>query len=711
MKRIPSVRTALGVALLAAAVVVPLTLSQRLEAETSATSKLRGELASVIDSAASRTLIPISIVLQAQVDTAELRAISDSSELDERHERVSEPLKALAAETQADLLAYLRSQQANGEVGGNIRTLWLSNVVAVDATPAVVRTVAERDDVAWVNHNPKRDVFVRMPEPRPAPAGVPTTCGLDQIRAPEVWSTYGITGTGKVVAVIDTGVCYSHSDLANQMWVNPGEDLDNDGVLFDPDDMNGIDDDGNGFVDDFIGWDFDSGDNDPMDTHGHGTHVAGTVAGDGSGGTQTGVAPGADIMALRVGVSFADEMDVWNAMQYAADNNADVISMSLGWPHSVGPDRTTWRTNCENVVAMGTIMSIAAGNEGNCCNPVDNVRTPGDVPIVITNGATDCSDGVAGFSSRGPVTWESVSPWFDHPYPPGLIKPTVSAPGVDTISAALCSGYVAFNGTSMATPHVSGVIAMMLEASPSLSPDIVKLILTQSVVDIADPGQDVDSGFGRVDAFLAVTNATSQSGPEIFSVSPNMGANTLPTVVTITGENFIGDMNVAFGSEPATFVTRVDGSTLLVGAPSSDTLGTKDISIGNFFGNDILEDAFTYHPTLTVISTDIQAGEEVRLFAGGPPGGDWGALRASLPGGHIFKGFALCLSSDGLRIIDHSRRSPSMVLNGAGQSILRWEVPNGAQPGVHAYSTRLFFLLLAERITKNSTKIEKAIAE
>src|SRR5262249_40368775 len=156
--------------------------------------------------------------------------------------------------------------------------------------------------------------------------------------------------------------------------------------------------------DDLIGWDFDTNDNNPNDdSNGHGSHTAGTVAGDGTQGTQSGVAPDAHVMAVRVGVTFADEVDVWSGMQYAANNAANSISMSLGWPHNQTPDRPTWRANCENTIDMGTAMVIAAGNEGFGAEP-DNVRTPGDVPRVITVGATDCSDALASFSSRGPVT-------------------------------------------------------------------------------------------------------------------------------------------------------------------------------------------------------------------------------------------------------------------------------------------------------------------
>jgi hypothetical protein len=208
-------------------------------------------------------------------------------------------------------------------------------------------------------------------------------------------------------------------------------------------------------------------------------------------------------MIVRVGLTFSDEVSVWSGMQYAADNGADSITMSLGWPHNQNPDRATWRQNSENTIEAGTAMVIAAGNEG-AGNEPDNIRTPGDVPRIISVAATDCSDNIASFSSRGPVSWQGVAPYDDHPYPPGLIKPDVSGPGVSTVSHNFCSGYSSKSGTSMATPHVAGAVALMMEANPGLQHDEIKQVLMDTSVDLGAPGKDNVYGQGRVDAFAAV---------------------------------------------------------------------------------------------------------------------------------------------------------------------------------------------------------------
>jgi len=158
-------------------------------------------------------------------------------------------------------------------------------------------------------------------------------------------------------------------------------------------------------------------------------------------------------MVTKFWNSFSGEQSVWDSMQYATDNGAHITTASLGWPHSLNPDRVTWRMVCENTIAAGLVVLYAAGNEG-CGNPPDNVRTPGDVPSVLSIGATDCNDVIAGFSSCGPITWQGILPYDDCPYPPGCLKPTVSAPGVSTISCdnLPCTGYTTKSGTSMATP-------------------------------------------------------------------------------------------------------------------------------------------------------------------------------------------------------------------------------------------------------------------
>ena len=488
---------------------------------------LRPPLGEVLDAAGPDDLIPVSIVLREQAGREQLLLAGAGLEGEAKRQAVIRRLKAIAAGTQGPLVQALRGEPR----AANIRPLWIGNVIGAEMHPDLIRRIAVRPEVAWVNHNPKVDVSLLRPD-NLAPdieipeGGMPAEieCGTDLMGAPRVWSELGITGRGAVIAVVDSGVCYTHPDIIQQIWVNPGEDLDGDGVVFDLDDANGVDDDGNGHVDDFIGWDFDQNDNDPDDDNSHGSHVAGTVAGDGTSGTESGVAPDASIMVVRVGLQFSDEVSVWAGMQYAAENGADSISMSLGWPHNQNPDRATWRQNSENTIEAGTAMVVAAGNEGQGNEP-DNIRTPSDVPRIITVAATDCNDNIASFSSRGPVTWQDVPQYGDWPYPPGLVKPDVAGPGVSTLSHNFCSGYSSKSGTSMATPHVAGAVALMMEANPGLTHDEIKQVLMDTSIDLGAVGKDNHYGQGRVDAYAAVDAVfgLSFAGVELVEAGPDYG--------------------------------------------------------------------------------------------------------------------------------------------------------------------------------------------
>ena len=474
--------------------------------------KLRGELARIMGDAEPGEQIRIVIVMQDQVAPNDLAQASTINNKQMRRASVTALLKHQARFSQQALLDQLAAEQKAGEVGARVRPLWIHSAVATQATAGAIGRIAQRADVAWISSDQLRGSEIFPVEPRdtePGPGGGgplqsvnAIECGVNIMRAPEVWNDLGITGDGVVVGIIDSGACLTHPDLANQIWDNVDE-IPN----------NGIDDDNNGYIDDMVGWDFWGNDNNVGDSNGHGTHTTGTVAGDGTNGMTTGMAPDVSMMILRISFSLSAETMVWEAMQYAVDNEADVITASIGWLHAWNPDRPMWRTVCENTIAAGTVVIYAAGNEG-CSIPPDEIRTPGDVPAIITVGATDCGDGLASFTSCGPVTWQNIPPWNDCPYPPGCIKPTISAPGVNTISTSNnCSTYFSISGTSMSTPHVAGAVALILQANPDLEPAQVKEILQLTAVDLGAPGMDNSFGAGRVDAMEAVLLALKMIAP------------------------------------------------------------------------------------------------------------------------------------------------------------------------------------------------------
>lgn len=453
---------------------------------------------------------------EGTVDTEYIAQASQGMTRDERRQFAAQVMKDRSASAQAGILAQLDSY--GGDMVSGVRPLWIVNAVGARLSSNVIRDIALREDVLYVRLVNVSSALIEPVDVRPATmeeSSRDIAWGVSKIGAPDVWAL-GYDGSGVLVSVVDTGVNYNHLDLHNNMWHDTPAGY-------------------------HYGWDFDDDDGDPMDTHGHGTHCAGSVAGNGTAGTQTGVAPGATIMALRVGVSFSDELDVWEAFQFSIDHGADVISTSLGWPQSASPDRASWRESEENVLAAGICHSIAAGNESGNPYSWGDIRTPGDCPppwlhpeqttsggltAVVTVGATDSNDNIASFSSVGYSTWKYDAPWFDYPDTSpdiGLIDPDISGPGVDIVSCNYSnpSGYTTMSGTSMATPHLAGVMALVLQANPSLSPAQVDSIIEVTALDLGAAGKDNIYGSGRVQALEAVQAAlevpvaggTQQGGP------------------------------------------------------------------------------------------------------------------------------------------------------------------------------------------------------
>jgi hypothetical protein len=281
---------------------------------------------------------------------------------------------------------------------------------------------------------------------------------LDQINAPEVWNQ-SFTGEGVVVAVLDTGVDYNHPDLADNIWVNDDEIPDN-----------GIDDDANGFIDDVRGWNFlNGGNNNPMDTDSHGTHVAGTIAALDNSFGSTGVAPDATIMPVRVidgwtnpGINRFDRT-LADGIYYAVQNGATVLNMSLGnYPDE--PSMVQTEAALEYARQAGVVAVMASGNERQegAVRPIEPAwYSRRNLGIAV--GANNRKGQVANFSN--PMGKRRMDFFV--------------APGVHVYSTVLDGLHeqVGWSGTSMATPHVAGVVALLRDANPGLSADQIEEVL------------------------------------------------------------------------------------------------------------------------------------------------------------------------------------------------------------------------------------------
>ncbi|MDZ4167477.1 MAG: S8 family serine peptidase [Coriobacteriia bacterium] len=299
-----------------------------------------------------------------------------------------------------------------------------------------------------------------------------------RIQAESAWEL--TRGNDVLVAVVDTGVALDHEDLAAHMWINPGEIPGNS-----------IDDDDNGFVDDVAGWDFVNQDGKPDDDNGHGTHCAGIAAAVTDNGRGiAGMAPGARILPVKVLDSRGSGSSAVLAegIDYAVDAGADVVSVSVGG--SIGS--LTVAAAVARARSAGVLVVAAAGNEGGA------VLYPAAYPETMCVGATDAADVRTTYSNYGSAM-------------------DIVAPG-GTSDAAVYStvrydGYGTKYGTSMATPHVAGVAALLLGERPHLSPEALRFLIGSTATDLGSQGRDDYYGDGLVQARSAIDLMLADSTP------------------------------------------------------------------------------------------------------------------------------------------------------------------------------------------------------
>lgn len=317
-----------------------------------------------------------------------------------------------------------------------------------------------------------------------------------RIQAEGAWEV--ARADGVVIAVVDTGVDLGHEDLAANLWSNPFEIPGN-----------GIDDDGNGLVDDVWGWDFVNSDTVPADDNGHGSHCAGIAAAVTDNRTGiAGMAPEARIMAVKVLDSRGSGSSsvLAEGIDYAVDSGADVVSLSVGGPVA----SFALEAALQRATAAGVLVVAAAGNEG------EAVLYPAAYADAMCVGATDPSDARATYSNFGPA--------MDVVAPGG----TSAAPVYSTIRS---NSYGTKYGTSMATPHVAGVVALLLGERPHLSPAALGLIIGSTAVDLGTIGWDEYYGHGLVQARSALDLMLADDSPPesrcATSVAPPEGVEIL----------------------------------------------------------------------------------------------------------------------------------------------------------------------------------------
>ncbi len=478
-------------------------------------------------------MIEITVLMKSRCDRNMLN--QRASALPTRAERrtfVVDELKRFTEASQSDLKLSLAEMEQQGEVTAP-RSLWMSNSLYFSATKEAILALAKRDDIAHIGYNIERKWIDDDEKPTSANETREITPNILKVNADKVWEL-GFTGQGIVVSVIDAGVNYNHLDLADHLW-----------------------DGGEAFP--HHGYDVRNDDDDPMDDMGHGTHCAGTVAGDGTAGSQTGVAPDAQIMCIKSvnADGTGGAVKLAEGMEWSVEHGCDIISMSMGLVHPSVTERELFRRTCVSILDAGVSSFICAGNEGfaldqypipqnvripgSCPPPYldpDQMANPGELSSAIVVGSVDDNDQASFFTANGPCTWQDTE-YGDYAYNPGigLIRPDVCAPGesIKSLNYTSNTGYKSMTGTSQATPCVAGIAALMLSKNPELSPADICRILEETSVKLT-PTKSNLTGVGRVDALAAIEAVEAYDGLDESNVKANIYPNPTKDVVNIECE-------------------------------------------------------------------------------------------------------------------------------------------------------------------------------
>jgi len=498
-----------------------------------------------LEKAQGKEFVSAIVILESPIDIMALDFAlhARKAPLAERHLEVIEALKYNAAQTQPAFRNELEAQKQLGELTG-YTAYWIENLFVIHASKDFVESLRDRGDVKYVTENFRAELIEPILSEGREPGRNPldtesTTAGQNAIRATEVNRVLGITGQGVLVANCDTGVDGNHPALMSR-WrgvTEPASECWRDAL---------------GSAPSF-----------PADGNGHGTHVMGTITGRAISGSDTntvGSAPNAKWIAtnsINQGVSSEFDNDIIADYQWFADPDGnggttddvpDVIQNSWGVFTGLGYAQCFdfWNTVITNCEAAGPVVTWSAGNES-----TSGLRSPAIYSLnayqIFSVGAVDATNfgapyPLASFSSQGPTPCAPANP--------DNIKPEISAPGVNVYSSIPGGGYSnGYSGTSMAGPHVAGVVALMREACPNCDHITIKDAIMNTAIDYGPAGQDNQFGHGFIDAYEAVL-AVSTVG-EVCGV------------VRDVSNNPIQGARVGITSGPNQTLTAADGSYCL----------------------------------------------------------------------------------------------------------------------------------------------------
>lgn len=449
------------------------------------------------------------ILLEAQADLSPSKFIAQK---EDKTRFVYQRLRQTAEKSQTNLLRLLKNE------GRSTEALFIINVIRTQGDYSLLEKLAKRSDVKYIYSNP--EVKLSFPEESSNLLSLRNSgpeWGLEQIGAPEVWEM-GYRGAGIVVGGQDTGYDWQHPAIRQQYRGNQGGSVNHNYHWYDaihqisPLRLDSINNCGLDLL-------------EPCDDSNHGTHTMGTMVGDDGNGNQIGVAPEAQWVGVR-----NMEEGYGNPFSYTAgfqwflaptdlqgefpnpDLAPDVIANSWYCPELEGcnaSNRDMLEMAANNLRAAGVMVVVSAGNSGSDCYTINEM--PSVFPSTFAIGASDIRDSIAAFSSRGPIYSLDSSQI--------LIKPDISAPGVNVRSAIRFGQYKSYSGTSMAGPHVVGAVALILSANPALRGqiDTLESILRRTARPIFSsqdcgpfPGQqspNVVYGYGILNVKAAVEEA------------------------------------------------------------------------------------------------------------------------------------------------------------------------------------------------------------